>query len=65
MLAGQCLLRPEGVVRDTKGQVPLQASVEFVHTYNAQAHELVEGRSREEDRARRTARSGRSPAGAQ
>lgn len=42
MLTGQCLLRPEGIVRDTKGQVPLQTSVEFVHTYNAQAHELVD-----------------------
>jgi hypothetical protein len=42
MLTGQCLLRPEGVVRNTEGQVPLQTSVEFVRTYNAQAHELVD-----------------------
>ena len=29
-------------MRDTKGQVPLQTSVEFVRTYNAQTHELVD-----------------------
>jgi hypothetical protein len=28
-------------VGDAKGQVPLQASAEFVRTYHAQAHELV------------------------
>ena len=27
---------------DAKGQVPLQTSAEFVRTYNAQAHEIVD-----------------------
>jgi hypothetical protein len=34
------LFRPEGIVSDAKGQV--QASAEFVRTYNAQAHEIVD-----------------------
>jgi hypothetical protein len=42
MLTGQYLLRPEGVARDTKGQVPLQTSVEFLRTYDAHAHEIVD-----------------------
>jgi hypothetical protein len=29
-------------VSDAKGQVPLQTSAEFVRTYNAQAHEIVD-----------------------
>ena len=37
MLTVQHLFRPEGIVSDAKGQV--QASAEFVRTYNAQAHE--------------------------
>jgi hypothetical protein len=32
----------EGSVSDAKGQVPLQTSAEFVRTYNAQAHEIVD-----------------------
>ena len=42
MLTVQHLFRPEGIVSDAKGQVPLQASAEFVRTYNAQAHEIVD-----------------------
>ena len=39
---GSTLVRPEGIVSDAKGQVPLQTSAEFVRTYNAQAHEIVD-----------------------
>ena len=42
MVTDQHLFRPEGIVSDAKGQVPLQTSVEFVRTYNAQAHEIVD-----------------------
>jgi hypothetical protein len=35
------LFKPEGIVSDAKGQVPLQTSAEFVRTYDAQAHEIV------------------------
>jgi hypothetical protein len=42
MLTDQHLFRPEGSVSDAKGQVPLQTSAEFVRTYNAQAHEIVD-----------------------
>ena len=42
MPTDQHLFRPEGIVSDAKGQVPLQTSVEFVRTYNAQAHEIVD-----------------------
>ena len=42
MLTVQHLFRPEGIVSDAKGQVPLQTSAEFVRTYNAQAHEIVD-----------------------
>jgi hypothetical protein len=42
MLTDQHLFRPEGIVSDAKGQVPLQTSAEFVRTYNAQAHEIVD-----------------------
>ena len=42
MLTVQHLSRPEGIVSDAKGQVPLQTSAEFVRTYNAQAHEIVD-----------------------
>ena len=42
MLMVQHLLRPEGIVSDAKGQVPVQTSAEFVRTYNAQAHEIVD-----------------------
>jgi hypothetical protein len=42
MLTVQHLFRPEGIVSDAKGQVPLQTSAEFVPTYNAQAHEIVD-----------------------
>src|SRR3984957_21269755 len=42
MLTVQHLFRPQGIVRDAKGQVPLQTSAEFVRTYNAQAHEIVD-----------------------
>ncbi len=42
MLTDQHSFRPEGSVSDAKGQVPLQTSAEFVRTYNAQAHEIVD-----------------------
>jgi len=42
MLTVQHSFRPEGIVSDAKGQVPLQTSAEFVRTYNAQAHEIVD-----------------------
>ena len=42
MLTDQHLFRPEGSVSDANGQVPLQTSAEFVRTYNAQAHEIVD-----------------------
>ena len=42
MLTDQHLFRPEGIVSDAKGQVPLQTSAEFVRTYKAQAHEIVD-----------------------
>ena len=42
MLTVQHLFRPEGIVSDAKGQVPLQTSAEFVRTYSAQAHEIVD-----------------------
>jgi hypothetical protein len=32
----------ERSVSDAKSQVPLQTSAEFVHTYNAQAHQIVD-----------------------
>jgi hypothetical protein len=41
MPTDQHLFRPEGNMSDAKGQVPLQTSAEFVRTYNAQAHEIV------------------------
>jgi hypothetical protein len=42
MLTDQHSFRPEASVSDAKGQVPLQTSAEFVRTYNAQAHEIVD-----------------------
>jgi hypothetical protein len=42
MLMAQHLFRPEGMVSDAKGQVPLQTSAEFARIYNAQAHEIVD-----------------------
>ena len=42
MLTVQHLFRPEGIVSDAKSQVPFQTSAEFVCTYNAQAHEIVD-----------------------
>src|SRR6476660_7382737 len=42
MLTVQHLSRPEGIVSDAKGQLPLQTSAEFVRTYNSQAHEIVD-----------------------
>jgi hypothetical protein len=42
MLTDQHLFWPEGSVSDAKGQVPLQTSAEFVRTYNAEAHEIVD-----------------------
>jgi hypothetical protein len=32
----------ERSVSDAKGQVPLQTSAEFVRTYNAQAHQIID-----------------------
>jgi hypothetical protein len=42
MLTLQHLFRPEEIVSDAKGRVPLETSAEFVRTYNAQAHDLVD-----------------------
>jgi hypothetical protein len=42
MLTVQYLSRPERILSDAKGQMPLQTSAEFVRTYNAQAHEIVD-----------------------
>jgi hypothetical protein len=42
MLTVQHLFRPEGIVSDAKGQVPLQTSAEFARTHNAQAHEIID-----------------------
>jgi hypothetical protein len=42
MPTDQHLFRLEGSVSDAKGQVPLRTSAEFVRTYNAQAHEIVD-----------------------
>jgi hypothetical protein len=42
MLTDQHLFQPEQSVSDAKGQVPLQTSAEFVRTYSAQAHEIVD-----------------------
>ena len=42
MLTLQHLFRPEEIVSDAKGRVPLETSAEFVRTYNAQAHEIVD-----------------------
>jgi hypothetical protein len=42
MLRDQHCFRLEGSVSDAKGQVPLQTSAEFVRSYNAQAHEMVD-----------------------
>ena len=42
MLMVQHLFRPEGIVSDARGRVPLQTSAEFVRVYNAQAHEIVD-----------------------
>jgi hypothetical protein len=39
---GSTLVPAGGNVSDAKGQVPLQTSAEFVRTYNAQAHEIVD-----------------------
>jgi hypothetical protein len=38
----QDLFWQEGMVSDAKGQMPLQTSAEFVRSYNAQAHEIVD-----------------------
>jgi hypothetical protein len=42
MLADQHFFGAEESVSDAKGQVPLQTSVEFVRTYDAQIHEIVD-----------------------
>ena len=42
MLTVQRLFRPEEIVSDAKGRVPLQTSAEFMRIYNAQAHEIVD-----------------------
>jgi hypothetical protein len=42
MSTDQHLSWQERGVSDAKGQVPLQASAEFVRTYNARAHEIVD-----------------------
>jgi hypothetical protein len=42
MQTDQLLFRLEGSVSNAKGQVPLQTSTEFVRTFNAQVHEIVD-----------------------
>jgi hypothetical protein len=42
MLTNQHSFWPEGSASDAEGQLPLQISAEFVRTYNAQAHEIVD-----------------------
>jgi hypothetical protein len=42
MLTDQHFFRSERSVSDAKGQVPSQALAEFVGTYDAQAHHLVD-----------------------
>ena len=42
MLTVQYLSRPERILSDAKGQMPLQTSAEFVRSYHAQAHEIVD-----------------------
>jgi hypothetical protein len=42
MLTDQHCFWPEGSVSDAKGQVPLQTSAEFMRSYNAQAHEMID-----------------------
>jgi hypothetical protein len=42
MLADQHFFWSERSASDAKGQVPSQTSVEFVRTYNAQVHEIVD-----------------------
>ena len=42
MLTVQNLFQPDGIVSDANGQMPLLTSAEFVRTYNAQAHEIVD-----------------------
>jgi hypothetical protein len=42
LLADQHFLRSGRIVSDAKSQVPLQASVEFVRTYNAQSNEIID-----------------------
>jgi hypothetical protein len=42
MLMDQHFFRPEGTVSYAKGEVPLQTSPEFVRSYQAQAHEIVD-----------------------
>jgi hypothetical protein len=42
MLMVQHLFPSEGMLSDAKGALPLQTSAEFMRTYNAQAHEIVD-----------------------
>jgi hypothetical protein len=42
MQTGLLLFPSERRVSDAKGQVPLQTSAEFVRTFNAQVHEIVD-----------------------
>jgi hypothetical protein len=42
MQMDQLLFRSEGNVSNAKGQVPLQTSAEFVRTFDAQVHEIVD-----------------------
>jgi hypothetical protein len=42
MPTDQHSFRPEESVSDANAQVPLQTSAEFMRTYNAQAHEIVD-----------------------
>ena len=42
MLTDQHCFLPEGSMRDAKGHVPLQTSREFMRTYDAQSHEIID-----------------------
>ena len=45
MLMDEHFYLPKGCASDPKGQVTLQISADFVRTYNAQAHEIVDAMS--------------------
>ena len=42
MLTDECFFWPEKSASDTRGQVPLQTSAEFVRTFDVQNHKIVD-----------------------